>query len=56
MKLRYLVAGVTVGILLCAWTPLSAQEQGESDGVEVLARGPLHEAFASATSLTPRQV
>jgi len=54
MKLRYLVTSVTVGILLCAWTPLSAQEQGENDGVEVLARGPLHEAFASATSLTPQ--
>lgn len=54
MRLRYLLVCVAVGIVSYAMTPLSAQEQGENDGVEVLARGPLHEAFASATTLTPQ--
>ncbi|MCE9526794.1 MAG: hypothetical protein K8R36_12155, partial [Planctomycetales bacterium] len=54
MRLRYLVICVAVGIVSYAMTPLSAQAQGENDGVEVLARGPLHEAFASATTLTPQ--
>jgi hypothetical protein len=54
MKVRYVIVAVAIGILSYSMTPLLGQEEGESDGVEVLARGPLHEAFASATTLAPQ--
>ncbi len=57
MRIRNICApAALVGlVLLLAWSPVAQTQEatGQDNGVEVLARGPVHEAYAEPTSQRP---